>query len=60
MVSKVCRHCRLVVEGDVCPLCGKSDFTTSWAGLVYIIDPESEIAKAMEIEVPGKYALRVR
>jgi RNA polymerase subunit RPABC4/transcription elongation factor Spt4 len=50
----------LIVKGDNCPLCGGKEFTTSWAGLVEIIDIESDIAKAMEIEVPGKYALRVR
>jgi DNA-directed RNA polymerase subunit E" len=60
MVDKVCRSCRLIVTGDTCPLCGKKEFTTSWAGLVEIIDVDSDIAKAMEIEVPGKYALRVR
>lgn len=60
MADKVCRKCRLIVKGDKCPLCGGSDFTTSWAGLVEIIDPSSEIAQAMGIEVPGKYALRVR
>ncbi len=60
MVEKVCRKCRLLVKGETCPLCAGTDFTTSWAGMVEIIDVNSEIAKAMGIEVPGTYALRVR
>lgn len=60
MVEKVCRKDRLIVKGETCPLCGGTDFTTSWAGMVEIIDVNSEIAKAMAIEVPGTYALRVR
>jgi len=60
MIEKVCRKCRLIVGGDHCPLCSGTDFTTSWAGIVVIIDPSSVIAKEMGIEVPGTYALRVR
>lgn len=58
---KVCRKCRIIVEKQSCALCGGSDFTTTWSGLAIIIDPaKSEIAKKMEVEVPGKFALRVR
>ncbi len=60
-VRKVCRKCRVFVEGDVCPICGGSDFTTTWSGIAIILDPEkSEIAKVMQIKVPGKYAIKVR
>ncbi len=60
---KACRECKLLVSRDteVCPNCGSHDFTEDWEGMVIIIDPEnSEIAKILEIEKPGRYALRVR
>lgn len=58
---KVCRKCRIEVSGDSCPLCKGTDFTTTWSGRVIVLDPtKSEIAKKMDISVPGKFALRVR
>ncbi|MBR9680061.1 MAG: DNA-directed RNA polymerase, subunit E'' [Candidatus Altiarchaeota archaeon] len=58
---KVCRKCRIMVEKEICALCGGSDFTTTWSGFVIILDPaKSGIAKKMEVSVPGKFALRVR
>ncbi len=50
-----------MVEGTHCPICNGNDFTTTWSGVAVIYDPkDSEIAKAMGIEVKGKFALRVR
>ena len=58
---KVCRKCRIFVNGSKCALCGGSDFGSTWAGLAVIVDPaKSEVAKKMEVELPGKYALKVR
>ncbi len=58
---KVCRKCRIFVTGEVCPICGGNDFSTTWAGVAVIIDPaRSEVAKKMGVELPGKYALKVR
>jgi len=58
---KVCRKCRIFVNGEVCPICGGNDFSTTWAGIAVIVDPKnSEVAKKMGINVPGKYALKVR
>lgn len=60
-MKKVCRTCRIFVEGDKCPLCGSTDLTTTHSGAAEIIDPENSIiAKAMGVETGGKYALRVR
>lgn len=57
--DKACRSCRKIVEeGDKCPVCGSTQFTTFWRGYVLIIDPEkSEIAKKMGIAQVGKHAL---
>ncbi|MBN1896752.1 MAG: DNA-directed RNA polymerase subunit E'' [Candidatus Aenigmarchaeota archaeon] len=58
---KVCRECRLFVEGDECPGCGSTSFTHSYKGVVLIKDPAtSEIAQNLEITKKGKYALWVK
>jgi len=72
MNKKVCRKCRkIIVETEinakgkeeslkVCPVCGSNVFTTFWKGTALVIDPDkSEIGKAMDVQVPGKYALRL-
>ena len=60
-VIKVCRECHRVVEGGACVICGTANLSEDWAGYVVIIDPEhSDIAKKMNITMPGRYALKVR
>ena len=58
---KACRQCRYIVMNEkVCPICGSTDLTEQFSGMVIIVDVEkSEIAKEMGITVPGKYALRI-
>ena len=59
--EKVCRNCRLFVQGSVCPICKQSQFSRSWKGLVVINDPNnSEIAKVMGLTVPGQSAMWVK
>ena len=61
MVERACRKCRLIVVGDVCPVCKESELTKSWEGHIIIVDPEhSEVAKAIGATVPGRYALKVK
>ena len=59
--EKACRNCRMVIDkGNKCPNCGSTSFTTFWRGYVLVLDPErSEIAKKMQINSAGKYALRI-
>lgn len=59
--GKACRQCRKVIEeGDKCPVCSNTSFTTFWRGYVIIINPEvSQIAQKMGITTNGKYALRL-
>ncbi|MDD4250703.1 MAG: DNA-directed RNA polymerase, subunit E'' [Candidatus ainarchaeum sp.] len=59
--EKACRDCRfLIEEGDKCPNCEGSNFTTFWRGYVVILNAEnSEIAKKMNITRTGKFALRL-
>lgn len=57
----VCRDCHRVVDGLSCSICGTNNLTTDWAGYLVIIDPNhSEVAKRMNITLPGRYALKVR
>ncbi len=60
MKRSACRECHRVVNEDSCPIHGET-LTDDWRGYVVIVDPEnSEVAKKMNIETPGKYALKVR
>ncbi len=59
--EKVCRSCRRIVLKDKCPICGGDSFTTTWTGVAHILDSkDSIIATEMGVDIPGKYALRVR
>ena len=59
---KACRSCRLLVsrETEICPNCGSRDFTDEWSGAVIVIEPEdSEVAKLLELNRKGRFAVRV-
>lgn len=58
MKEKVCKHCKLFVKGDKCPLCQMSAFSRVWKGIIYIRDPaNSEAAQLLHLTAPGKYTL---
>lgn len=55
-----CRKCRALTTEKACPVCGSTDLSENWSGMVIIIDPErSEVAKVIGAKVSGKYALNV-
>ncbi|MFB6211049.1 MAG: transcription elongation factor subunit Spt4 [Halobacteriales archaeon] len=60
----VCRDCHRVQDdpdSETCDVCGSNSLTEDWSGYVIILHPAtSEIAQEMEVEEPGKYALKVR
>jgi len=59
--ERVCRHCKRFVMDEKCPACGTKDFTKTWKGVIVIKDPKgSEIAQALGITAPGKYAVWVK
>ncbi len=64
MVEKACRKCMRIIDSidSTCELCGSSDLTDEWTGLVIILDPlKSKIAEKMNLnEVAAAYALKVR
>ncbi len=61
-MTKACRDCHLISEDtDKCPACHGSNLSKDWLGFVVVTDvPHSVIAKKMQIDAPGKYALKVR
>lgn len=61
MVKKiqVCRNCRRFTTEAICPVCKSTNLSTSWKGLVIILDVNSEVAKTLNINEQGKYALYV-
>lgn len=61
MKKKVCKKCKVFVDGDECPICKGKEFSSSWQGRIFITDSEkSEIAKKMKIEKQGEYAIKCR
>ncbi len=61
MKRKVCKKCKLFVEGNECPVCKGNQFSTNWQGRLTILDAnKSIIAKKVEITSKGEYAIKVR
>ncbi len=62
-LPQACRNCHKVLEPDkiICPECQGMALTTEWFGYLVIIDSRhSDVAKKMNIEYNGRYALKVR
>jgi DNA-directed RNA polymerase subunit E" len=60
-MRKVCKTCRIFVEGTTCPVCKGNQFTENWKGRVFINNSEkSEIAQKMDIKVKGEYGIKVK
>ena len=60
-MKKACRECKILVKGNECPICHKSDFVENWKGRIYILDAnKSEIARKLNIKVKGEYAIKTR
>ncbi|MFB6204056.1 MAG: transcription elongation factor subunit Spt4 [Candidatus Nanohaloarchaea archaeon] len=62
MVERACKNCHRLVEDETeCPVCKNNDLSESYSGLVVIYDPDdSEIAEKLNIQTPGRYAIRVK
>ena len=61
MKKKVCKRCKMIVEGSECPVCKTNQFSTNWQGRLYIVDAsKSAIAEKIGIKVKGEYAIKVR
>ncbi|MGV8151108.1 MAG: transcription elongation factor subunit Spt4 [Candidatus Woesearchaeota archaeon] len=61
MKKKACKKCKLFVDGELCPICKKNQFSTSWQGRAYFMDVQkSTIAQKIGVELKGEYAIKVR
>ncbi|MFN7991659.1 MAG: transcription elongation factor subunit Spt4 [Candidatus Micrarchaeia archaeon] len=57
-----CRQCRYIIttKEKVCPKCG-GEPSDKYSGMVVILDPvKSEIAKVVEVNAVGVYAIKVK
>lgn len=61
MKKKVCKKCKLFVEGNECPICKTNQFSTNWQGRLYVINAnKSLIAEKIALHANGEYAIKVR
>jgi RNA polymerase subunit RPABC4/transcription elongation factor Spt4 len=61
MKKKVCKSCKIFVEGDICPLCKKTSFSNNWQGRISFLNTKrSKIAHEMNVDSKGEYAIKVR
>ena len=61
MKKKACKKCKMFIEGEECPVCRTSQFSTNWQGRMYILDSgKSTIAQKIGIASKGEYAIKVR
>ncbi len=59
--KKVCKTCKMFVEGGECPICKSNQFSTNWQGRVHFLDiNKSEIAKKINTKAKGEYAIKCR
>lgn len=61
MKKKICKKCKLFVEGSECPICKGKEFSTNWQGRLNVLDAnKSAIAEKIGVGVQGEYAIKVR
>ena len=58
---KACLTCRVIFDGEKCPICGENETTENWKGKVYVFNSEkSEVAKNMKIKKNGEYTIKAK
>jgi len=61
MKKKVCKKCKVFVDGTTCPICSGNQFTPTWQGRLNILDSDkSLIAEKVGMKVKGEYAIKIR
>jgi DNA-directed RNA polymerase subunit E" len=59
---RACKNCRYIIytNDKTCPKCG-GELSEKFSGMVIVLDPErSEIAKVVEVNSIGSYAIKVK
>ena len=57
-----CKQCRLIIgtKDKTCPKCG-GEVSDKYSGMIIILDSErSEVAKLVEVNSNGSYAIKVK
>jgi len=57
--KKACKRCKIMVDGDTCPICKGGQFAINWKGRVFILSEKSEIGKKTNMTKVGEYAIKV-
>lgn len=58
--EQACRRCRTLTTGKVCPNCQSTELSSEWTGLAVVLDVDrSQVARALQITKPGRYAVKV-
>jgi len=57
--KKACKKCKIIVEGDECPVCKGTQFALNWKGRLFILSEKSEIGKKTGMAAKGEYAIKV-
>jgi DNA-directed RNA polymerase subunit E" len=58
---KACKKCKILVEGQTCPICQGTQLVENWKGKIIVLNSEkSEIAKKINLKQKGTYALKIR
>ncbi len=57
-----CRKCKYILPEDEkrCPVCGGTELSDEWSGIVIIMDPSSQMAQLIGAKKAGRYAIKVR
>jgi len=59
--EKVCKNCKIIVDGASCLVCKGNQFTSVFQGKLNILDAnKSYVAKQMSITEKGRYAIKIR
>jgi len=59
--DKACLNCKLIFEGERCPICNESITTENWKGRVFIFNSkDSEVAKNMKLKTKGEFAIKTK
>ncbi len=60
-MRKVCKTCKIFVDGPTCPVCKGNQFAETWKGRVFISNVEkSEVAQKVGFKVKGEYAIKIK
>jgi DNA-directed RNA polymerase subunit E" len=59
--KNACKKCKMLFEGNKCPLCKSDSLSTSWQGRIFVSDVnKSMIADKVNIKIKGEYAIKVK